>query len=159
MAVLEYRSLFMSSLIQVIGPNPVVNGRTLSRHPVYPRLFSVTGIYKSLEVNIRAQAIKLRKDPNMHFRSKQPNAWKTWISDTTVLNAYGELVNNFKRAKHEKHVFEFMFGKVITGSTPKISDWAKQVDLIRTIYRTYKRVIQTLKGNRAWYSPGHLRDI
>jgi hypothetical protein len=151
-----------SSLIQIIDGNPTVKGRVLSRHPEYKWLFSVTDVYKALELNIKGQAKKEGKDPDKHYISKQPSSWRNWISDSTVALSHEDLVESFKRAKNEKYIFEFLFGqemtqdilghtdtnsKVIIGSSDH-SAWKAQVALIKSIKGQRDRVVQTLKGNR-----------
>ena len=52
-----------------------VFGKLISRHPDFPWLFSITDVYKACEIPLKREAKKYGKDPEVTYKSKQPNGW------------------------------------------------------------------------------------
>ena len=62
-------------MIQVVNQELYVLGKLISRHPDFPWLFSITDVYKACEVPLKREAKKYGKDPEVTYKSKQPNTW------------------------------------------------------------------------------------
>ncbi len=62
-------------MIQVVNQELYVFGKLISRHPDFPWLFSITDVYKACEVPLKREAKKYGKDPEITYKSKQPNTW------------------------------------------------------------------------------------
>ena len=64
-----------AQMIQVVNKELYVFGKLISRHPEFPWLFSITDVYKACEKPIKGEAKKYGRDPEITYKSKQPNGW------------------------------------------------------------------------------------
>ncbi len=108
-----------------------VFGKLISRHQEMPWLFSITDVYKACEVPLKREAVKYGKDPEVTYKSKQPNTWLAKNTKESRLDAVAHEV----RRRIKKYGVNCGFG---TGeSNPAIAGSVSNRDLCT----------KTIKGN------------
>lgn len=74
----------MSKALRVVNGELYIYGNLISRSSERPWLFSITDVHKACSDIVKKDALEKGKDPEVLFRSKQPNAWlKNYIKEDT----------------------------------------------------------------------------
>ena len=118
-------------MIQVLNQELYVFGKLISRHPELPWLFSITDVYKACEIPLKREAKNYGKDPEVTYKSKQPN---TWLAKNTKEPRIDAVAHEVRR-RIKRYGIDCGFGTF--ESNPAIAGLLSNKDLC----------VKTVKGN------------